>query len=309
LNNDGIVDFTISASYTSVTCFPTGTGQRKSVNITAQSANKVMLNMMSANDTIGSTLPFIASSGSLRSITLSFQCPASTGSWISATDHYLGLQLTVGSSIYYGWVRLDVTVPGTPDPHFTVKDYAYNTVANQSILAGQTCIPQAAVKANGPVSFCLGSSVVLSSKNSGNTLIYQWKKNNINISGATNKNYTATTAGDYKVKVTDTINNCLRTSAIKTVTVPCRELNTNIVETSEQLSVYPNPATSSVSIKFPSDEAGEIQIVNLFGQIVYSEKINTEQTNIDVSRFTSGMYVVRWSSGENNETKTFSVIK
>ena len=85
--------------------------------------------------------------------------------------------------------------------------------------------------------------------------------------------------------------------------------NENIVEPLEHLSVYPNPAINSVTIKFPSDEAGEIQVVNLFGQIVYSEKVNAEQTQVDVSRFATGMYVIRWSSGENFETKTFSVTK
>ncbi|MGB3074321.1 MAG: T9SS type A sorting domain-containing protein [Chitinophagales bacterium] len=92
-----------------------------------------------------------------------------------------------------------------------------------------------------------------------------------------------------------------------------------VLENLEHLSVYPNPAMNSVTIKFPpdsdrDDEAGEISIVNLFGQIVLAEKvipiaIGTEQKQIDVSRLPAGMYVVSWSSGRNNETKKFSVIK
>jgi hypothetical protein len=55
--------------------------------------------------------------------------------WNLATDKYLGLNLRVGSNTYYGWVRLDVALNGTS---FTVKDYAYNSIPNQQILAGQT---------------------------------------------------------------------------------------------------------------------------------------------------------------------------
>lgn len=80
------------------------------------------------------------------------------------------------------------------------------------------------------------------------------------------------------------------------------------------MQLFPNPATTSVTIKFPSDKAGatepaELQVVNFFGQIVYSAKVNEAQTQVDVSSFAAGMYVIKWSSGKNFETKTFSVIK
>ncbi|MBK7682281.1 MAG: T9SS type A sorting domain-containing protein [Bacteroidetes bacterium] len=64
-----------------------------------------------------------------------------------------------------------------------------------------------------------------------------------------------------------------------------------------------------ITIKLLSNEAGEIQVVNLFGQIVYAGNVNTLETQMDVSNFADGMYVIRWSSGENVETKTFSVTK
>ena len=136
--------------------------------------------------------------------------------------------------------------------------------------------------------------------------------NNVNIAGATVKTYAAKTAGVYKCKVTNSCGS--KSSGTRTVTVPCRITDDNVVEIGEQLSVYPNPATNAVTINFPADsyrddEAGEIQIVNLFGQIVYSEKLNALQTHVDVSSFAAGMYVIRWNIGENAETKIFSVTK
>jgi hypothetical protein len=189
----------------------------------------------------------------------------------------------------------------------TIKDYAYNSIPNQPILAGETSCttPTVNLTQSGPLSFCNGDSVTLTANGTGYQ--YQWKKNNVNIAGATAKTYVAKTAGIYKCKVTNSCGSI--TSRTRTVTVPCRMTNDNMVETLEHVSVYPNPATNAVTIKFPSDEAGEIQVVNLFGQIVYSGKVNAEQTQIDVSSFAAGMYVIRRNSGENFETKTFSVTK
>ena len=46
-----------------------------------------------------------------------------------------GLQFTVGGNTHYGWARLDVQAIGDV---FTLKDYAYNSTADQGIEAGQT---------------------------------------------------------------------------------------------------------------------------------------------------------------------------
>jgi hypothetical protein len=81
-------------------------------------------------------------------------------------------------------------------------------------------------------------------------------------------------------------------------------------EKTEELLVYPNPATGSVTIKFPSKDSAEISIANFFGQIVYTKNLQgINETQIDVSNLPSGMYVVRLSCGENNETKLLSVTK
>jgi hypothetical protein len=58
-----------------------------------------------------------------------------SGSWSGQSDKYLPLRIVVGTNTYYGWARLDVAYGGTS---FTIKDYAYNSTPNQSILAGQT---------------------------------------------------------------------------------------------------------------------------------------------------------------------------
>lgn len=59
----------------------------------------------------------------------------SYGNFLGQTDKFLGVKFDITGNTHYGWVRLDVAADATT---ITVKDYAYNTVANDSIKAGQT---------------------------------------------------------------------------------------------------------------------------------------------------------------------------
>lgn len=59
------------------------------------------------------------------------------GLWDSLADYYLGLKLLQSGQTHYGWVRLRVDVTQSY-ASVIVKDYAYNSIPNQPILAGQT---------------------------------------------------------------------------------------------------------------------------------------------------------------------------
>lgn len=70
-----------------------------------------------------------------------------------------------------------------------------------SATANITIIPiNVTVSASGNTSFCNGQSVVLYAT-SGSGLYFQWQKDGVNISGASNTSYTATQAGNYTVAV------------------------------------------------------------------------------------------------------------
>ena len=59
------------------------------------------------------------------------------GLWNNLSDYYLGLRLLQSGQAYYGWVRLRVDVT-TSYASVIIRDYAYNSIPNQPILAGQT---------------------------------------------------------------------------------------------------------------------------------------------------------------------------
>src|SRR5690606_19382855 len=76
--------------------------------------------------------------------------------------------------------------------------------------------PDAIITAGGPTTFCEGESVSLSA-NTGSGYTYQWKRNTVNISGATAATYSVTQSGSYTVVVT--ANSLSTTSDATTVTV------------------------------------------------------------------------------------------
>ena len=63
------------------------------------------------------------------------QCNSNSGAWFYSTDKYLGLKFIKNGNTYYGWAKLQY---GVTVPSLTLKGYAYNSVPNQSIFAGQT---------------------------------------------------------------------------------------------------------------------------------------------------------------------------
>jgi len=59
------------------------------------------------------------------------------GNFGDGVDHYVGLKFQIGANNYHnGWVRVNCgSITGHP---YVIKDYAYESTVNTSILAGQT---------------------------------------------------------------------------------------------------------------------------------------------------------------------------
>ena len=55
--------------------------------------------------------------------------------WYGPGDKYLGFRFKISGAWHYGWARVQL-----PSDHmsFTIKDYAYNSIPNAPITAGQT---------------------------------------------------------------------------------------------------------------------------------------------------------------------------
>ena len=60
------------------------------------------------------------------------------GDWVNLKHHYLGLRFVIGGKVHFGWARLNETCGVNGDNTAVLTGYAYETVVNQPIVAGDT---------------------------------------------------------------------------------------------------------------------------------------------------------------------------
>ncbi len=118
----------------------------------------------------------------------------------------------------YQWRYNGVVLPGATNHAYTAYlNGAFTvtvTTGTCSATSAQTNInvvpgPTATISADGPTTFCAGSSVTLST-NSGTGYAYTWYRNGVVIPGATANEHTATLTGYYMVRIS--LSNCTSTS-------------------------------------------------------------------------------------------------
>jgi hypothetical protein len=145
LNNDGISDFTISASVQfGGVCGGEG-GVIKyyttSVDETPASGDGAVGSpptALSLGDQIGPSQTFYGGTGTLRSYykNPSKCAPSSTGNWVTHSIRYLGLALQINGETFYGWAKLKVDVSPLA-ASATLLGYAYENIPGTPINAGQ----------------------------------------------------------------------------------------------------------------------------------------------------------------------------
>lgn len=89
-------------------------------------------------------------------------------------------------------------------------------------------------------------------------------------------------------------------------------LSTNLIEsdTKNQLIIYPNPTNSKLTFKTYQtsfSERDRIQLFSIIGEQLYTSRINSEKTTVDLSHFPRGTYILTTSI--NGIQKTFKILK
>ena len=149
-----------------------------------------------------------------------------------------------------------------------------------------------------------GSGVDISAIENG--LTYQWLDcdNSFSIiAGETNQNFTATTNGNYAVEVTG--NGCVDTSTCFAVTNA--SINEGILS---NISVYPNPTKSVVSLNFGDViDQYSIQVLNVLGEELGSFTTQKNQSDIQLELDNvNGLYFIKISNSLGN-TRIVRVVK
>ncbi len=242
-----------------------------------------------------------------------------------------------GTALSYQWWKGTDSIPGANSSSYTIPVVDTNDAAPYKVVVSGTCTPSVtstnatltvrtapAITAH-PVggSVPSGTPLTLSVTATGSNLLYQWKKNGTNISGATSRTYrinsvTATTAGSYTVAVSGTCAPA-QTSDPAVVTVATSKIAPSGPASSDGvtgerigsgetlgLSVHPNPARNqaTLNLQLPPDAEGNraLEVYDVTGRMVLdlTDRLGTasrQEVPVDLSGLAGGHYYVRFRVG------------
>lgn len=149
-----------------------------------------------------------------------------SGSASFCTGDSVLLNASNSVGITFQWYKGNIPISGATSPLYYAKSAGtYKVIVasppcsstSPNISLTENSLPTSTITVNGLSTFCYGDSTQLSA-NAGVGFAYQWRKNGVNIPGATSKNLVVKTTGNYRVIVTNA-NGCKATSATKTITV------------------------------------------------------------------------------------------
>ena len=207
------------------------------------------------------------------------------------------------------WKKNGVDIAGATNASYTIKKKGTYSCESTSICGNALSDgyvidvnknPIASITAGGPTTFCEGDSVILSA-NTGFGLSYQWYKGSSLLANATSASYVAKLPGKYNCLVTKNITGCSSISQKIQVAVPCKTGETAFAA----VTVYPNPASTEITIETNSMSAKTIYVRNIIGQTLLVTTTESQSVKMDISSLSPGTYLVEIISGENLTTKSF----
>lgn len=80
-------------------------------------------------------------------------------------------------------------------------------------------------------------------------------------------------------------------------------------QVNRELSVFPNPTSSSVTIHLPNNVPSKIQLVNTIGEICFLSIGNSIKTEIDVSNISPGIYLLIVNDGKMEWHRKLSIVQ
>jgi len=189
-------------------------------------------------------------------------------------------------------------------PSISVSTTYYVEATNGSCTSSRIAVtasinPTAAPTGFANQTFCAGETVGLISVTGSNVIWYDAStggnvipSGTALVSGTTYYGSQTVTSCESptRLAVTMTLGGCLGTE----------EFVANVIK------LYPNPVVDFVTIS-STEMMTNLEVVNILGQIVFSKSVNENETTIDMSRYSSGSYIVRVLV--DDKVKIFKVIK
>ncbi len=98
----------------------------------------------------------------------------------------------------------------------------------------------------------------------------------------------------------------------KTVTFPITVVTdapnlSEVINTEDYLTVYPNPCSDIVHVKLPDNNYTSLQVIDLTGKTVFEKNVTSLDEKIVVKNFSSGIYFIK-AIGQNGIKKTKIIV-
>jgi len=242
-----------------------------------------------------------------------------------------------GDGLTYQWRKgnVDLTdggnISGSNSPTLTINPVTLTDASSDyNVLINGACSPNAtslhvALLVNPALNIiaepidqtaCAGEVARFSVTAEGAGLTYQWRKGEVNlinggnISGATSSTLminpvkTSDVASNYNVVITGACSPMSKSKDVALVLcIPVGNANLDAGDTTNAVTIYPNPFTSSIDIKVNDASKMinyELKIFNILGEEVMNTLITKDITTLKTSNLPSGIYMYEVNS--NNQT-------
>lgn len=73
------------------------------------------------------------------------------------------------------------------------------------------------------------------------------------------------------------------------------------------ISIYPVPASDMLNVNKENNLTATIEVIDLAGRTLFKENVNVKVTQINLQLFASGVYLLKYNDGKNQQVKKFVV--
>ena len=216
--------------------------------------------------------------------------PSNGGTVTGGGTYDFGASCTVTATpnqryIFENWTEDGVEVSTEPS-------YTFNVTANRNLVANftmpvieitATIDPEEAASVNGNGTYYYGDEVTLILEPKEDWAFRNWTEDGTVVSEEMNYTFTATESRNL---------------------VAHFEYTEGVGELSSATLIYPNPVSNKLTIEAPED-LGTVEIYNLVGALMYSQKDCGNKVEINTANLTTGIYFIRLTNARASETRRF----
>ncbi len=212
--------------------------------------------------------------------------------------------------------HLSMGVDNLNTPYAVFADFNFGNRVTVMKLNGSANPPNVSVNNQQAAtrSLSAGDSAVFRVTGYGAGVTYQWRRNGIDISGATSAVYRIASVspadqGTYTVVIRNAVGTI--TSSPVTLLITLQSVNNNSLSAASLL--YPNPTRNEITVQLRHKPAADIsiRIINMAGEVLYENThtfIGEERScTIKTSEYPKGAYLLQLSDNDNMVTKIFSI--